>query len=146
MITSVFAMNAAIEKARTSGVAYVGVRNSCHFGAAGYYVNLATKADMIGLAMANDIPSMVAPGARKAVMGTNPFAYAAPAGKEDPVFLDIASSAVAGGKIRIAQALGQKVPDTWLVDAEGVPTTDPFAYPMPVRCSRLPGTRVTGSP
>jgi ureidoglycolate dehydrogenase (NAD+) len=129
MVTSVFAMNKAIEKAKTSGIAYVGVRNSCHFAAAGYYVNLAAKADMIGLAMANDIPSMVAPGARKPVMGTNPFAYAVPAGEEDPIFLDIASSAVAGGKIRIFQSLNKKVPDTWLVDTEGVPTTDPFAYP-----------------
>jgi ureidoglycolate dehydrogenase (NAD+) len=129
MITSVFAMRTAIEKAKTVGIAYVGVRNSCHFGAAGYYALLAAKADMIGMAMANDIPSMAVPGSRKAVMGTNPFAYAVPAGEEDPIFLDIASSAVAGGKIRIAQSLGQKVPDTWLVDAEGVPTTDPFAYP-----------------
>jgi ureidoglycolate dehydrogenase (NAD+) len=129
MVTSIFAMNAAVEKARATGMAYVGVRNSCHFGAAGYYALQAVKANMIGLAMANDIPSMVAPGARKPVLGTNPFAYAVPAGDEDPIFLDIASSAVAGGKIRIAQALGQKVPDTWLVDAEGVPTTDPFAYP-----------------
>jgi LDH2 family malate/lactate/ureidoglycolate dehydrogenase len=107
----------------------VGVRNSCHFGAAGYYVNLAAKADMIGMAMANDAPSMAVPGSRTAVLGTNPFAYAVPAGEEDPIFLDIASSAVAGGKVRIAQAEGRKVPDHWLVDKEGVPTTDPFAYP-----------------
>jgi ureidoglycolate dehydrogenase (NAD+) len=130
MVTSVFAMNKAIEKARESGMAYVGVRNSCHFGAAGYYTVLAAKAGMFGMAMANDVPTMAVPGAKKAVLGTNPFAYAAPAGKEDPVFFDIASSAVAGGKIRICQALGQKVPDTWLVDTEGVPTTDPFMYPQ----------------
>ena len=129
MVTSVFAMNTAIAKAKSAGIAYVGVRNSCHFGAAGYYALLAAKAGMIGMAMANDIPSMAVPGARKAVLGTNPFAYAVPAGEDDPIFLDIASSAVAGGKIRIAQALGQAVPDTWLVDTEGVPTTDPFAYP-----------------
>lgn len=129
MVTSVFAMKTAIEKARTAGMAYVGVRNSCHFGAAGYYVNLAAQAGMVGMAMANDIPSMVAPGARKAVLGTNPFAYAVPAGKEPPIFLDIASSAVAGGKVRIAQAHKKPVPDTWLVDLEGLPTTDPFSYP-----------------
>jgi LDH2 family malate/lactate/ureidoglycolate dehydrogenase len=129
MVTSVFAMKAAIEKAKTTGMAYVGVRNSCHFGAAGYYAILAAKAGLFGMAMANDTPSMVAPGARQAVLGTNPFAYAVPAGQEDPIFLDIASSAVAGGKIRIAQGLGQKVPDTWLVDADGVPTTDPMVYP-----------------
>jgi ureidoglycolate dehydrogenase (NAD+) len=130
MVTSVFAMNTAIRKARTAGVAYVGVRNSCHFGAAGYYATLAARAGMIGMAMANDTPSMAVPGARGGVLGTNPFAYTVPAGEEDPIVLDIASAAVAGGKVRIAQALNQKVPDNWLVDAEGVPTTDPMVYPQ----------------
>ena len=130
MITSVFAMNAAIEKAKTSGVAYVGVRNSCHFGAAGYYALLAAKFDMIGMAMANDIPSMAVPGARRPVLGTNPFAYAVPAGEEDPIFLDIASSAVSIGRIRIAKELGERIPDTWLVDSDGVPTADASAYPQ----------------
>ena len=129
MVTSVFAMDAAIRKAKGVGVAYVGVRNSCHFGAAGFYALRAAGADMIGLAMANDCPSMAVPGSRKAVLGTNPFAYAVPAGEEDPPFLDIASSAVSGGKVRIAQAMNQEVPDTWLVDADGLPTTDPFVYP-----------------
>jgi LDH2 family malate/lactate/ureidoglycolate dehydrogenase len=130
MVTSVFAMNTAIAKAKQSGMAYVGARNSCHFGAAGYYTLMAAKAGMIGMAMANDYPSMVVPGAKKPVLGTNPFAYAAPSGKENPVFFDIASAAVAGGKVRIYQALNKKVPDTWLVDKEGVPTTDPFMYPV----------------
>jgi LDH2 family malate/lactate/ureidoglycolate dehydrogenase len=129
MVTSVFAMPTAIQKAKATGMAYVGVRNSCHFGAAGYYALMAAKAGMIGMAMANDIPSMVVPGARKAVLGTNPFAYAVPAGQENPIFLDIASSAAAGGKVRILQALKQNVPDTWLVDKEGVPTTDASLYP-----------------
>jgi LDH2 family malate/lactate/ureidoglycolate dehydrogenase len=110
-------------------MAYVGVKNSCHFGAAGYYSNLAAKADMIGMSMANDYPSMAILGAKKAVLGTNPFAYAVPAGKNDPIFLDIASSTVAGGKVRIAQSKNQKIPDTWMVDADGIPTTDPFLYP-----------------
>jgi LDH2 family malate/lactate/ureidoglycolate dehydrogenase len=130
MVTSVFAMNTAIAKAKKTGMAYVGVRNSCHFGAAGYYALIAAKADMIGLAMANDTPSMAVPGSKKAVLGTNPFAYAVPSGEENPVFMDIASSAVAGGKIRIMQAKREKVPLGWLVDEEGVPTTDPFAYPF----------------
>lgn len=130
MVVSVFAMNTAIAKAKTAGMAYVGVRNSCHFGAAGYYALMAAKADMIGMAMANDYPSMAVPGSKKAVLGTNPFAYAVPAGGENPIFLDIASSAVAGGKIRIMQAKRQKVPLGWLVDSEGMPTTDPFVYPF----------------
>jgi ureidoglycolate dehydrogenase (NAD+) len=130
MVTSVFAMNTAIEKAKATGVAYVGVRNSCHFGAAGYYVNLAAKADMIGLAMANDCPCMVAPGARKPVLGTNPFAYAVPAGEVESIFLDIASAAVASGKVWAAKNSGRQIPDTWLVDAKGLPTTDPSGFPQ----------------
>ncbi len=63
MVTSVFAMQTAIDKARAAGVAYVGVKNSCHFGAAGYYALLAAKAGLFGMAMANDTPSMVVPGA-----------------------------------------------------------------------------------
>jgi LDH2 family malate/lactate/ureidoglycolate dehydrogenase len=129
MVTSIFAMKTAIRKAKIAGMAYVGVRNSCHFGAAGYYANLAAKEDMIGMAMANDYPSMAILGAKMAVLGTNPFAYAIPAGKEPPIFLDIASSTVAGGKVRVAQMMNKKVPDTWMVDTEGVPTTDPFLYP-----------------
>jgi LDH2 family malate/lactate/ureidoglycolate dehydrogenase len=129
MVTSIFAMRIAIRKAKSVGVAYVGVRNSCHFGAAGYYANLAAETDMIGMAMANDYPSMTVLGAKKAILGTNPFAYAIPAGKEPSILLDIASSTVAGGKVRIAQMLNKKVPDTWMVDTEGVPTTDPFLYP-----------------
>jgi LDH2 family malate/lactate/ureidoglycolate dehydrogenase len=129
MVTSIFAMNLAMEKAKTAGLAYVGVRNSCHFGAAGYYANMAAKADMIGMAMANDYPSMAVLGAKKAVLGTNPFAYAVPAGDEPTICLDIASSTVAGGKVRIAQMQNKRVPDTWMVDTEGMPTTDPFLYP-----------------
>lgn len=129
MVTSIFAMNLAIEKAKTAGLAYVGVRNSCHFGAAGYYANMAAKADMIGMAMANDYPSMAVLGAKKAVLGTNPFAYAVPAGEGPTICLDIASSTVAGGKVRIAQMHNEKTPDTWMVDTNGVPTTDPFLYP-----------------
>ncbi|MBN2021177.1 MAG: Ldh family oxidoreductase [Pirellulales bacterium] len=129
MVTSVLAMNKAIEKAKTAGVGYAGARNSCHFGAAGYYALMAARADMIGLAMANDYPSMAVLGARKAVLGTNPFAYAVPAGREPPIFLDIASSTVAGGKVRIAQMHRETVPDTWMVDTNGVPTTNPFLYP-----------------
>ena len=129
LVTAVFAMKTAIRKAKDVGVAYVGVRNSCHFGAAGYYANMAAEADMIGMAMANDFPSMAVLGAKKAVLGTNPFAYAVPAGKEPAIFLDIASSTVAGGKVRIAQIQNKQVPDTWMVDTEGVPTTNPFLYP-----------------
>jgi ureidoglycolate dehydrogenase (NAD+) len=129
MVTSVFAMKCAIEKARTSGVALVTVHNSCHFGAAGYYVHLAAVENMIGLAMANDCPSVAAPGSKGPVLGSNPFAFGAPGGNYPPMMLDISTAIVAGGKIRAAMAEGKPIPPDWLVDSEGRPTTDGNLYP-----------------
>ena len=83
LVTSVMAMQTAIAKAKQQGVAYVGVRNSCHFGGAGYYAWLAAREGLIGLSMANDIPSVVAPGSRGAITGSNPISYAVPAGRHD---------------------------------------------------------------
>jgi LDH2 family malate/lactate/ureidoglycolate dehydrogenase len=123
------AMNLAIEKARKQTFAWAGVRNSSHFGAAGYYANMAVKHDMIGIAMSNADPNMVVPGARGHVIGNNPIAYAVPAGKEQPIFLDIALSAVAAGKIFAAKALGHEIPSTWITDADGLPTSDPTNWP-----------------
>jgi len=128
MVTSVFAMRLAMDKARACGVGYVGVRNSCHFGAAGYYASLAAERDMIGLAMANDIPSVTAPGARGAVTGSNPLAYAVPTDSGQPILLDMATSAAAGGKVAAAHALGKPVPPGWVVDRDGTPSTDPAAF------------------
>jgi len=109
-VVATFAMKTAIEKARGSGIGYVGVRNSCHFGAAGYYAWLAAKENMIGQAMANDVPSMGVLGAKNAVTGTNPFAFAAPARAHDPILLDMALSTVAGGKIFAAHQRGEPIP------------------------------------
>jgi ureidoglycolate dehydrogenase (NAD+) len=128
MVTSVFAMRAAMAKARACGVGYVGVRNSCHFGAAGYYASLAAAENLIGLAMANDIPSVTAPGARGPVTGSNPLAYAVPTRSGQPILLDMATSAAAGGKVAAAHALGKTVPPGWVVDRDGLPSTDPAAF------------------
>jgi ureidoglycolate dehydrogenase (NAD+) len=128
-VIGVFAMNEAVARARRSGIAYVGVRNSNHFGAAGYYATLAAREGLFGLAMANDSPSVVAPGSRGPVTGTNPLAYAIPAGDRDPIFLDIAISTVAGGKVYAARQLGRPIPADWIVDRHGRPTTDSNLYP-----------------
>ena len=130
MVTSVFAMQTAMRKARVCGIGFVGVHNSCHFGAAGYYASLAARQGFIGLAMANDIPSVAAPGSRGAVTGSNPFAYAIPAARHPPILLDMAISTVAGGKVYAARALGQTIPYNWLIDAQGQPTTDPGGFPQ----------------
>ena len=129
MTTSRMAMELAIEKAKATGIAYVGAKRSSHFGAAGYYAVMAAEKDMIGLSMCNVDPCMTVPGARGKIFGTNPIAYAVPAGDEPPIFFDIATSTVAASKVFAARALGKSIPDTWLVDDEGVPTTDPSIYP-----------------
>ena len=122
-VSGAFAMRVAVEKARRTGIAYAGVRNGNHFGAIGYFPSLAAREGLIGIAVGNDIPSVVAPGARVAVTGTNPLAYAIPAGAHDPIVLDMATSTVAGGKVYAARTLGKPIPPDWLVDKSGQPTT-----------------------
>ena len=129
MVSSYKAMNLAIQMAKKAGIAYVGVKNSCHFGAAGYYANLAAKEGMIGLSMSNADPIMAVPNGCKPAIGTNPFAFAAPLGNGKSVFLDIALSNVAALKVIMAREKGQEIPDTWLVDTEGQPTKDAFKFP-----------------
>lgn len=124
MKSSHMAMELAIDKAKKSGIAYVGVKRSSHFGAAGYYAVMAAKKDLIGLSMCNTDPCMTVPGGRGMILGTNPIAYSVPAGKERPIFLDIATSTVAAGKVLAAKALDKKIPDNWLVDDEGLPTNE----------------------
>jgi len=129
MVTGVFAMNLAMAKAKTNGIALVTVRNSCHFGPAGYYTYWAAIHGMIGMAMSNDCPSVAAPGSRGPVLGSNPFSFAAPAGNGSHVVLDISTAVVAGGKVRQTLAEGKAIPPGWLIDEEGMPTTDGNAYP-----------------
>ena len=128
MVSSVKGMQKAIELAKKSGVGYVAVKNSCHFGAAGYYANMALGEGMVGLAMSNTDPNVAVPNGKTMVIGNSPLAYAAPAESHDPVTLDIAMSAIAALKINQAKIDKKPIPDTWLVDTEGVPTTDPAFY------------------
>jgi len=129
MVASRNAMRTAMEKARTTGIAFVTVRNSGHFGAAGFYANMAAREGMIGVSMCNVDPGVAVPGSRGPVLGTNPLSYAVPAGRGKTVFLDIATSVVAASKVYAAQATGKKVPEGWLIDKDGLPTTDPSGYP-----------------
>lgn len=129
MVTSTLAMRTAIQKARQSGIGYAGVRHSNHYGAAGYYAVMAAEQGMIGMSMSSVDLRMTVPGSREAVIGTNPLAYAVPAGAEKPVFMDIATSVVAISKVLTAKAAGTPIPDNWLVDENGLPTSDPSAYP-----------------
>jgi ureidoglycolate dehydrogenase (NAD+) len=143
-VTGVFAMRAAMAKARTAGIAYVGVRDSNHFGAAGFYATLAAREGLLGIAMANDTPSVTAPGSRGPITGTNPFAYAIPSAGRDPIFLDIAMSTAAGGKVYAARQLGKPIPSDWLIDHEGRPTSNPDLYPERAALAPMTGHKGYG--
>ena len=129
MVTATKAMKLAIKKAKETGIAYVGVKGSSHFGAAGFYANMAAKEGLIGLSMSNVDPCMAVPGGKTPHLGTNPMAYAIPTSDGKSVFLDIATSVSAVSKIFAAKALGKPIPDGWLIDSKGEPTNDPMKYP-----------------
>ena len=129
MIPSVQAMELACQKAKQTGIGIVTVKNSCHFGANGYYANLAAKQGMISIVVSNVDPNMNAPGAQAKALGNNPVAFACPSKKYPTVFLDIAMSNVASLKVFQARAEGRKIPDNWIVDKDGLPTDDPSRYP-----------------
>jgi LDH2 family malate/lactate/ureidoglycolate dehydrogenase len=114
------AMELAIEKAENHGMAAVGVRNSNHYGAAGAYALMAARAGKIGICMTNAGSRAIVPtGAKAPVFGTNPLAFAAPAGRNEPFVLDMATSTIAVGKIKLAVYAGKDMPDGWVVDDSG---------------------------
>nr|MDQ3343588.1 Ldh family oxidoreductase [Actinomycetota bacterium] len=121
------AMTMAIDKARASGVGVVLVRNSNHFGAAGHYALTTAEAGFIGLATSNASPIMAAAGSKKKVISNAPLAYAVPTGRF-PIALDIAMSATAGMNVRLAAERGEAIPEGWVVDTAGLPTTNPGDY------------------
>lgn len=124
-VVGVRGMGEAITLARETGVGCVAVTESNHFGIAAYFSMQALAHDMIGVALCHT-DSLVAPhGAAKAFLGSNPISVAIPAGQEDPVVLDMATSVAAMGKVTSAQAKGEPIPLGWAIDADGNPTTDP---------------------
>ena len=125
LVVAPFAMKVAIEKAEKYGSGWVSVKNSNHFGIAGYHTMMAAEKDMIGIAMTNASPLVAPTFANERMLGTNPMCYAFPAGKYPPVIVDMATSAAANGKLEIAQRSGKPVPDGWIQDKDGQPSTDP---------------------
>lgn len=119
------ATDAAIEKARTTGVGVAGVRRSNHFGEAGFFALQVAEAGMIGIVSTNGSPNMPPWGGLDKLFGTLPLAIAIPAAQEAPVVLDIAMGVVSKGKILLAAKQGETIPAGWGVDAQGNPTTDP---------------------
>jgi ureidoglycolate dehydrogenase (NAD+) len=143
-VGSVYAVQTAIRKARQVGIAYIGLRNTGHIGAAGYYAALAAQSGLIGLVTGNDIPSVAAPGSRGPVLGSNPIAYGIPNSDGDPILLDMATAAVAGGKVYAAHQRGEAIPPTWLIGPDGLPTTDGSLYPQHASLAPMAGHKGYG--
>jgi LDH2 family malate/lactate/ureidoglycolate dehydrogenase len=119
------AMDMAIAKARVTGIAAVGVRNSNHNGEGAPYVLRAVEADMIGIATTNGSPIMPVWGGKTALTGPLPITLGVPASRHKPIVLDAALGMSSRGKILYYAEKGLSLPDGWLVDADGRPTNDP---------------------
>lgn len=145
MVIGCRAMEVAIEKARSSGVAMVGVRNSRHYGMSAYYAMMALPHDMIGIAMTNASRQVVPTFGRAAKYGTNPMCFAVPADKQQPFVLDMATTTAAAGKLELAARLGKSIPGGWALDENAASTTDPRAAQKARRLLPLGGTRESGS-
>lgn len=115
----------AVARARQHGVGMVGVRNSNHFGTAMYATRRAAADGFVALLTTNASPAMAPWGGTEKVIGTNPWSIAAPAPGGRVVAVDIANTAVARGKVHLAQSRGEPIPDTWALGPDGAPTTDP---------------------
>ncbi|MBL8839401.1 MAG: Ldh family oxidoreductase [Alphaproteobacteria bacterium] len=118
-------MDLAIAKCAQIGIGAVSVRNSWHFGAAGYYAEMAVARGFIGIVTTSVWNNAVVPThAAEPMLGTNPIAFAAPARRNPPFVFDMATSTVAAGKIQLAAIVGKDIPVGWSLDAEGKPETN----------------------
>lgn len=118
------AMQVAIDKAKSVGTGWVSVKNSNHFGIAGYHAMMALPHDMIGIAMTN-ASALVAPTfSKERMLGTNPIAVAIPAGNEQPFIADFATTTAANGKLEILQRKNLDAPNGWVQTKDGVSSND----------------------
>ncbi|XP_063052850.1 uncharacterized oxidoreductase YjmC-like isoform X2 [Engraulis encrasicolus] len=120
-----FCMDLALRKARDVGIGWVVARGSNHYGIAGYYALQAVKQNMIGMSFTNTSPLVVPTRAKECTLGTNPLSVAAPAKEGDSFVLDMATSAVALGKVELHDRSGISIPEGWGCDGQGRLSTDP---------------------
>ena len=124
LVVAPYAMQVAIDKAKHAGTGWVSVKNSNHFGIAGTHAMMALQHDMIGIAMTNG-SALVAPTfSTERLLGTNPLAFAIPAGKEQPFVADFATTTAANGKLEILQRKNKSVPDGWVQTKDGEPSVE----------------------
>jgi LDH2 family malate/lactate/ureidoglycolate dehydrogenase len=123
-VIGVRAMRLAMDKAREVGAGFVAVRNSNHYGIAGYYSMMALEEDLMGISMTNSAPLVVPTFGKEAILGTNPLSVAVPAGEARPFVLDMATSVVPRGKLEEYQRQEKSLPDGWAADSRGMPASD----------------------
>ncbi|MHC5247254.1 ureidoglycolate dehydrogenase [Enterococcus sp. LJL90] len=121
------ALKYAIDLAAESGLALVGVSRTSHSGALSYYVKKAAQQGYLALAMCQSDPMVVPYGGSENYFGTNPIAFSAPRENHQPIVFDMATTVQAWGKILDARSKNKEIPNTWAVDAEGNPTTNPHS-------------------
>ncbi len=119
------AMSLAIQKARKFGMGSVAVRNSTHFGIAGYYPLMAVKEDMVGLTVTNARPSIAPTFGVRPMLGTNPIAFGAPSDEPFPFLFDAATSITQRGKLEVLSRKKKPAPAGWVIDPQGATLTDP---------------------
>ena len=124
MVVGYHAMNIAIQKARKYGMGAVAVRNSGHYGIAGYYSRMAVKEGMVGMSFTNAHPSIAPTFGVEPMLGTNPIAFSAPTDEEFPFSFDAATSIAPRGKIEIAARTKKPIPEGWVIKEDGTPVTD----------------------
>ncbi|MBT2446383.1 Ldh family oxidoreductase [Streptomyces sp. ISL-43] len=124
------AMDLAAERARTHGIGLVSLYNGTHFGCAGYFTGKLAQRNQIGLLAGNCGGQRIIrpPGGAAAMLGTNPFSLAVPAGEHPPYVLDMSTTVVPTGRVRAAERAGKRIPEGWLADDAGTPVTDPGAF------------------
>ena len=141
-----YAMQLAIAKCRAAGIGAVGVRNSNHYGAAGSYALMAARAGMIGVSMTSGPqPALVPTFGVQPMLGTNPIAFAAPAGRNRPFLLDMATSTVPLGKLFTAWRKGKSIPEGWALNAKGHALRNPRLAAELRRLTPLGSTREMSS-
>jgi L-2-hydroxycarboxylate dehydrogenase (NAD+) len=124
MVVGYHAMNMAIRKAREYGLGAVAVRNSSHYGVAGYYTLMAVKEGMVGMSFTNAHPSIAPTFGVEPMLGTNPIAVAAPTDEEFPFMYDAATSIIPRGKIEVAARADKPLPAGWVINEDGTAATD----------------------
>ena len=145
LVVAPFAMQLAIDKAKTAGTGWVSVKNSNHYGIAGIHAMQALQHDMVGISLTNASPLVSPTFSAERLLGTNPIAVAIPAKNQPPFVADMATTTAANGKLEILQRKGEDAPSGWIQDKDGLPTSNVFGVKEGGALLPLGGDREHGS-